>query len=228
MVIRGVVFDIDDTLYDERDYVRSGFRHIAEVVGRSDDERAAIAGWLDTAFASGRRGDTFDRLIDRFPEIAERWPVASLIEAYRRHAPAIALAPDIASTIDTLRDAGLRLAVLSDGPLPSQAAKAGALGLDRWFDPIVFTEAFGPSHGKPATTGFEAIARAWALPHDELVYVADNPEKDFIGPRALGWRTVRLRHPAQLRHELEPTDAQARPDVEIASVGDLVAILNRP
>jgi len=225
MVIRGAVFDVDDTLYYERDYVHSGFRHVADLVGRSAGERNAVASWLVAAFEAGRRGDTFDRLRAAFPAIAERFSVESLVRAYRGHEPAIELAPDVEPILDALRESGLRLAILSDGPLASQTAKADALGLRRWFDPIVLTASLGPGHGKPATVGFEAIARQWGFSPPSLVYVADNPEKDFAGPRALGWMTVRLRHPQQLRHHLEPRDVAHRPHVEIGAPAELIHLL---
>jgi putative hydrolase of the HAD superfamily len=222
MVIKGVVFDIDDTLYLERDYVLGGFRQIADLVGRSEGEREVVARWLEDAFESGVRGTTFDRLLESFPPVADRLSVDKLVEAYRGHTPVIDLAPDVVSTLDALRAGGQHLAILSDGPLASQTAKATALGLSRWFDPIVFTAALGPGAGKPATAGFASIARAWDLAPEALAYVADNPEKDFAGPRALGWLTVRLRQPGQLRYELEPQGEALRPDVEIRAIAGLL------
>ena len=68
-MIRGIVFDIDDTLYLERDYVRSGFAHVAREVGRTDDEAGRLHDWLIRAFESGVRGDTFDRLRAAHPRL---------------------------------------------------------------------------------------------------------------------------------------------------------------
>ena len=223
MVIRGVVFDIDDTLYLERDYVRSGFRHVAAVAGRSPSEREELAQWLIEAFDDGMRGHTFERLLEAFPAVARRCSVEALVEAYRNHRPSITLSPGIGPTLDALRSAGLRLGVLSDGTLASQEAKAEVLDLRRWFDPIVFTASLGPGQGKPALTGFQLIARAWGFPSGSIAYVGDNPEKDFTGPRALGWLTVRLRQPGQLhdRQGLEvgpPAAREIREAVELINI----------
>ena len=193
-MIRGVVFDIDDTLYLERDYVRSGFLHVARTIGRSDEEVRTLAAWLWAAFEAGVRSDTFDRLRATFPDVGRRSSTADLVEAYRSHVPSIDLLPGTADVLDSLRRRGTRLGVLSDGPGDSQAAKARALGLDTWFDPVLLTSSYGTDFAKPGHAGFAEIARLWALPPAELVYVADNPAKDFVGPRGLGWRTVRIRH----------------------------------
>jgi putative hydrolase of the HAD superfamily len=95
------------------------------------------------------------------------------------------------------------------------------LQLRRWFDPIVLTASLGPGHGKPATTGFEAIAHEWGMEGAALAYVGDNPAKDFIGPRKLGWLTIRLRQPEQLYWRLEAASESREPDTEIGSLAEL-------
>jgi putative hydrolase of the HAD superfamily len=226
--MRGVVFDIDDTLYPECDYVRSGFAHVAGLLARTEDEAGVLSAWLWEAFEAGERGHTFDRLLEAFPSLAERASTSALVAAYRAHPPSIGMAADVVAVLDLLRQRGLRLAVLSDGPVVSQAAKATALGLDRWFDPVLLTGSFGAGFAKPGVSGFEEIARAWGLSGPELAYVADNPEKDFAGPRRLAWLTIRLRFPGQLRSALEPSNAAGRPDIEISAIDEVLGALRLP
>jgi putative hydrolase of the HAD superfamily len=221
VVIAGVVFDLDDTLYPERQYVRSGFAHVAAIAGRTESESQALAAWLEEAFEAGIRGDTFDRLALAFPEVVRRHSVPALVDAYRTHEPAIELAPGVESVLQELQAQGLRLGVLSDGPLASQAAKARRLRLDRWFDPVLLTASLGQDAAKPSPKGFEAIARGWGIDHAGLAYVADNPQKDFVAPRRLGWLTVRLRYGGQLRFAIEPPDREFRAELEVASLDDL-------
>jgi putative hydrolase of the HAD superfamily len=218
VVTRGVVFDLDDTLYLERDYVRSGFNHVARLVARSPTDSCAIADWLWSRFEDGVRGDTFDRLLASRPELATRLTVAELIDAYRNHRPSISLLPGAVQLVDGLRRNGTHLGILSDGPLSSQSAKVNALRLQQWFDPILLTDSRQPEFRKPETGGFEWIAATWDIPHEELAYLADNPSKDFVGPRRLGWRTVRIRVPGQLTFALDPVDDRHRPDVEVADL----------
>ena len=220
-MIGGVVFDLDDTLYPERQYVRSGFAHVAAMAGRTQSESQALAAWLEDAFEAGIRGDTFDRLALAFPEVARRLSVPALVDAYRTHEPAIELAPGVELVLQDLLAHGLRLGVLSDGPLASQAAKARRLRLDRWFDPVLLTASLGPGARKPSAQGFEAIARDWNIDHVRLAYVADNPQKDFVAPRRLGWLTMRLRHTGQLRFSLESPSAEFQAALEIGSLGEL-------
>jgi putative hydrolase of the HAD superfamily len=228
MVIRGLVFDLDDTLYDEVDYVRSGFGAVARAAGRTAAEVDALTGWLDVAFERGARGDTFDRLRAAYPDVAARFPTSALVDVYRAHRPDIHLTDDICDLLDRLCELGLRLGVLTDGPVASQAAKAAALGLDRWFEPILITGSHDATFAKPGTAGFTAIADAWGLPAPELAYVGDNPAKDFIGPHRLGWAAIRVSRPGQLHHGLEPIDDAHAADIVIDDLSALLSVIDDP
>ena len=226
-MIEGIVFDIDDTLYLERDYVLSGFADVARQVGTTPTEIAALDAWLRDAFEAGVRDDTFDRLRRSFPTIAVRFRTDELVALYRIHRPDITLDREVVTVLDRLRRGGRRLGALSDGPLMSQSAKVEALDLRRWLDPIVLTAAGAPDFVKPGRAGFAKIEAAWGLLADRLCYVADNPEKDFIGPRAMGWRTIRLRRAGQLRWMVEPRGPEYRPDAEIGDLSEVDGLLDR-
>lgn len=214
-----VVWDIDDTLYLERDYVRSGFRAVGDALREHFD----ADGFGDVAWAlfeQGVRGDTFDRAASAIgrPELPVDWMVAR----YREHEPDIELSPDASSCIDRL--SGVPMAAVSDGPWASQHAKAVALGVPRFADPVVLTSALGEGKGKPHPAGFESVVAAVGLSASRYVYVADNPAKDFVAPRQLGWATVRIRRPLGLHVDRPSADDV---DAEIESLDDLDATLDR-
>ena len=137
--------------------------------------------------------------------------------------PSIAYLPGIEALLSELRDLQVPLAVISDGPLVSQAAKAEALGVARYADPVVLTDAWGTAYWKPHVRAFEAVARAFDLPAERLVYIGDNPDKDFHAPTQLGWTSVRLKLPGQVRETL-PHDA-VPPTHEVGSVAELRRVL---
>ncbi|MEB2314374.1 MAG: HAD family hydrolase [Sorangiineae bacterium] len=199
--VRAVVFDIDDTLYLERDYVRSGFASLSTYA----EERWGIANFGERAwqlFLLGARGDIFNRVLIDCGVAAGGADVRALVDRYRAHTPDITLLPDARAALEALHGR-FQLAAITDGPLASQQAKARALGLEQWLEPIVFTAALGPNAGKPALDAFQLVEKRLGVSGTECVYVADNPQKDFIAPHELGWRTVRVRRPGGLHHELE-------------------------
>ena len=222
----GVVFDMDDTLYLERDYVRSGFRAVAAAVadqtGVSKGDAFAL---LWGHFEAGTRGTTFDELLARYPEIGASFTVPDLVTVYREHAPTIELLPEIEALLLELRAQGVPLGVITDGPYVSQRAKADALRLEDYTDSVILTDTWGKDFWKPHPKAFEEASRALGLPPENLIYIGDNPSKDFNAPAQLGWQSVRLRLREQLR--FEHGYGEFRPTKEVHSVAELREFLSQ-
>lgn len=210
-----MILDLDDTLFLERDYVLSGLRavgeHVATTYGRTGFGDVAVA-----LFEAGVRGDTFNRALVAVGLPDDEPTVRSLVEVYRRHSPDIALTPDARRLIPRLR--GRYLGVVTDGPLESQRAKALAVGAPRWSSAVIYTAELGPGFGKPHPRAFAMHQVAAGRKGAACVYVADNPNKDFAGPKSLGWATVRIRRPESLHAAVPNGDLV---DLEIASLDEL-------
>lgn len=202
-----IVLDMDDTLYLERDFARSGFAAVGALLG---DATFAARAW--DLLEAGGRGDIFDRLA---PTPAR---VAGMIATYRSHRPAIALAPDAARLLARLEIAAL----ITDGHEVTQRNKIAALGLSG-LDPVIVTDQWGQEFRKPHPRAFEAVMARHGVRGEDCVYVGDNPAKDFLSPRRLGWRTLRIRRPGGLHEKAEPADAAHAPDAEIASLDQVAA-----
>ena len=203
-----VVLDIDDTLYLERDYVRSGLCAVSEWA----IAELGLSGVFDLAwseFECGRRGDIFDRALRSLGHAPDDDVVARMVAIYRQHEPAIALVEDARRFLAS--DGPRRgIAVVSDGPLESQRAKARALGLERWAEPIVLTAAYGKDYSKPSPLAFRFVQDRFGVDARACWYIADNPAKDFGGPRSLGWHTVRISRPGGLHH-----GDRSGPDIDV-------------
>ncbi len=187
---RAVVFDLDDTLYPEVDYARSGLRHCGAWLERHEGMWGAAASLL-ALLDEGRR----DRLFDAVLEARGRHDpalVRALVARYRTHPPKIRLYSDVLPALRRLRAAGVRLGLLTDGWLHQQQAKIDALGIRPMFDAVVCTDAMGREAWKPSPAGYARVERELGLRAGALVYVGDNEEKDFVTARARGWLTVRV------------------------------------
>jgi putative hydrolase of the HAD superfamily len=203
--VRGWVFDIDDTLYLERDYVISGFmavgRWIKEAHGIHNFAEAAIA-----RYERGSRGTTFDLALADIGVEVHAGLVAQMVRAYRTHVPAIALLDDTLSFFRRLVGI-MPIAIISDGPLDSQSRKVTALGLNAIAKVVFLTDRWGPQFSKPHERAFCEAESALNLRNEQLIYFADNPAKDFHCPRARGWQTVRIRRRGgQHQHVVIPKD----------------------
>jgi putative hydrolase of the HAD superfamily len=213
MNIRCIVLDIDDTLYLERDYVLSGFQAVDRWVrARFGVEKFCESAW--SAFEAGRRGDIFNYCLGEAGVEPTPDTLAEIVTVYRTHVPAITLTADARSFLNR-SSLHARLAVVSDGPLESQNAKARALGLSQWAEPIVLTAAYGPDFHKPSPRPFELVSTRLESSPGDCCYVADNPLKDFSGPKSLGWQTIRVRRPGGLHFGRDRT---ADVDLEVATL----------
>lgn len=190
---RLVVFDMDDTLYPEIDYVRSGHqavcRHLAEATGLSF---SLLFERMWQQFQSGDRRKVFNTVLEDLG-LQDRFNVPSLVDLYRAHVPAIHLRPEAGHVLLTLRAAGAALAVVTDGPAIQQKRKADALDLTSCTDAVVFTDCLPPGCAKPSPEAFARLMLQFDVTAQQCVYVADNPRKDFLGPRQLGWFTIHYR-----------------------------------
>ncbi len=216
-----VVFDLDDTLYPERDFVFSGFRAVAARVWK--DHGIDIEPVLRGQFDSGVRLNAFGLALAAL-DPGEDY-LKELVTLYRSHTPEIR--PFAGSAIlDVLRGKGLKLGLVTDGVSGTQRSKIEALGLAAKFDSIVCSEEVGGRAAwKPSPLAFEACLRELGVDAARAVYIADNPAKDFRGARAAGMRSIRLRLPGTEHFRAEPLAAIDAPDAEVSSFTELLRIL---
>jgi len=223
--IEAIVFDIDDTLYPERDYVFSGYRAVVDAFAGRLGASLEIYARMCALYATPERSRVFDVIVEEAgvagPD-AERL-VQAMVDTYRAHAPSIALAPDARAALAELRGR-VRLGVISDGYLISQQRKAAALGLDAWFDEVILTDAWGRSFWKPHPRAFEEMADRLGVAHAACAYVGDNLAKDFVAPNSLGWTTVLVDRAGRV-HAGATAPAGGEPHQFVCSLSELRDVL---
>ena len=175
-----LIFDLDDTLYKEIDFLKSGYREIVEAIGHPE----AFDFMLDSYFHGE---NVFQSVIDKYNL---PYTVEQLLVIYRNHKPCISLAPSTVATLDELKASGTIMCLLTDGRSVTQRNKIEALGLARWFSPddILISEEFG--HSKPSMACYQYFLDRF--PDAEFVVIGDNPAKDFVIPNKFGWKTISL------------------------------------
>ena len=226
MVNRVVVFDLDDTLYPEQTYVKSGFRAVAEECERLQTGCSeAVFAELWSGYVSGSRGNAFDTLLMHHPTLAAVLSVDDLVAQYRGHTPKLSFFPGVEPLLTALKAAGVPLGLITDGHVTGQRHKIAALGLDAWMDLVVVNDQWGREYWKPHTRGFRVIQDAFSETPSEFVYVADNLGKDFVGPHALGWWTILLRLPDQVHARKELLGDP--PHVQVDSIEKLDLVLKQ-
>src|SRR5690554_2945451 len=185
-----LVFDLDDTLYDERLYVESGLRAVADFGEQQFgwDADASFHFMIDVLDAQGR-GAIFDRWLD-FQGRVSRGLVQECVKRYRHHLPKLQLDPVARKLLAALADYPLYL--VTDGHKIAQARKVEALGIEPLFRKVFITHRYGVARAKPSPYCFERILAAEGAAWPQLVYVGDNPAKDFVNLNVKGAQTVRV------------------------------------
>ena len=186
-MIKAVVFDLDDTLYPEYDYVKSGFRAVAAELKRVCAVSDAY-GELLRLFDEDRE-KVFDRYLAECG--AAGLTAERMVEIYRNHTPDITLSDDVKQTLSSLRDKGFKLGIITDGDPTRQHAKISALGLNDSVDKIIVTDELGGKElRKPNSKAFELMCDAFDISTEEMLYVGDNPQKDFAVKKYLPIKTA--------------------------------------
>jgi len=214
-----VVFDLDDTLYKEVDYVKSAYRYIAGMICRRGEWPDEVYGCLLDSYFKGLNAlDEVNRVFgfDVGKEEFLGW--------YRSHNPSLALPADTLVTLEKLKGCGVRMGLMTDGRSVTQRNKIKAMGLSAYIPDryTVISEEFGSE--KPSEANYRYFMD---LCGDEsgFVYVGDNPQKDFITANGLGWQTVGLRDNGCNIHRQQFIDEVHEPQLWIERLSQIVEIV---
>ncbi len=187
-----LIFDLDDTLYDEMTYVRSGFHAVAAFGKASFDWNEVDSfRFMNASLLEHGRGKVFDEWL-RSHDSYSHSRVAQCVHAYRHHTPQISL-PRFALKILQRYQAQHPLYLVTDGHKIVQHKKIVALGIDTIFKRCLITHRFGIQHAKPSLYCFEKIREIEKCDWSNMVYVGDNPLKDFVNLNAMGALTIRVK-----------------------------------
>lgn len=221
-MIRVVAFDLDDTLYPEREYVLSGFRAVSKLV----KERLGIEDFypeLVRTFDEGEKGKTFDATFKKLGIEYDNALVHELLDCYRAHSPDIKPYGDVVPTLQCLKEK-YHLALITDGYLQAQKNKVKALSIGQFFEKIVYTDEYGKDYWKPSSFPFQLVMEYFSAAGDECAYIGDNMEKDFIAPNKLGWLTIQIKREEGQYSNNIGNDSH-RPQVRIDSLDSLEKVL---
>jgi len=176
-----IVFDLDDTLYDEVDFVKSGFKEISNYL-----QNDRYYEFMLNEFMLNGSGRVFNKLIDMFNlDIS----LQKLIEIYRFHKPNLVLPKDSLELL--LYSRQFNTSLISDGHYVMQENKFNILGLKKYIQYPIFTDFYHTS--KPNLKPFEMVMQNFEHEQD-FIYISDNPKKDFIAPNELGWQSIRYKN----------------------------------
>lgn len=221
-----VCFDLDDTLYKEIDFLKSGYKKVAELVGK----RFGLDVW-----------SIYDQLLqwyyngeNAFVRLNEEYgidnPFEDYLNIYRYHHPSIALSEETKRVLTKLKVKDAILAIITDGREITQKQKIEALGLSEWVDSgfIIINEAkefFKPNHWSFDRMMLSCYEQSPGT-NLSFFYVGDNTDKDFIAPNELGWMSICLLDNGKNIHKQNfNVEKNKLPNKLINNISDLIDII---
>ena len=179
-----VIFDLDDTLYSEKEYVRSGYAQVAENFKKIDEMQDKL--W--SAFEN--KEPAINYVLEQEGLLSAE-AVSYCLNIYRKHRPNISLYPEAQELLLLLKESGVKLGIITDGRPEGQRAKIEALQIEQYFEKIIITDELGGiEFRKPNTAAYEIMQKHFDVPYKDMVYVGDNFKKDFKAPQLLGMNSV--------------------------------------
>ena len=205
-----VVFDLDDTLYQEDEYNLSGVIAVADNLEKLYSKNVTE----ELMVIREQKGDIWGSACDLLgvPMSVKE----SLLWMYRMHEPVIKLEQKIETVVKEISAAVYQAAILTDGRSITQRMKLNALGLLEY--PLYISEEH--SSNKPEEKRFRKIMDDFVVPN--YAYVADNPSKDFIAPNSLGWETIGVLGSEKNIHiQQNNLDEQSNPTIWVNSIEEI-------
>ena len=197
-MLRAVLFDLDDTLFDHRICARTALTAFYDAHGAlharpfAEIERlhASFLEELHLRVTSGElplevaRRERFRRLFEAVGITAEEAAVVAAAETYRGGYMKIRRAVAGAGALLAAVKQRARVGIVSNNLLEEQQGKLRQCALDRFVDQLVVSEEAGMS--KPDPRIFEIALERLECRADEATMVGDSWAADVIGARAAG------------------------------------------
>lgn len=189
-MIKAVIFDLDDTLISEKEYIRSGYKQVAIEIAKKYvlDKKYVYKILLDTFEENPQ--NVFNRVLDKLSIYYEIEDIKRLVKVYRSHKPEIKLYDDAKYIIETLYKRRVKLGIITDGYIITQKNKLEVLGIEKYFEYIIITDELGREFWKPHRKSYDIMKNKLKVNYDEMIYVGDNVSKDFVTANKLGIETV--------------------------------------
>lgn len=186
-----VVFDLDDTLYDEITFIFSGFNSVAKYLSKNYKlNYKEVLNLMHSQYHSNGRNKIFDRVLINF-NIFTKSTLLKCINVYRFSKRKISLNQESKKILETLSKKQ-NLYLVTDGNKLVQKHKIKLLKIQKYFKKIFITHNYGLINSKPSLYCFNKICKLENIKLRDIVYIGDNPKKDFVNLNKHGSTTIRI------------------------------------
>jgi len=196
-LIKAVIFDLDNTLVDFVRMKENAVEAAAEAMIDAGLKmpKGEVKAKLYKIYE--KEGIEYQKVFDQFlkeelGEIDYKIHAAGIVAYRKAREAALVLYPHVNLTLMELAKRGLKLAVLSDAPRLQAWLRLCYLQLHHIFDFVLTFEDTGMR--KPSPVPFRKVLSLLKVEPSEALMVGDWPERDMVGAKRVGIRTVFARY----------------------------------
>lgn len=214
-----IVFDLDDTLYKEVEFLQSAYREISSWLEKSYGKKNVYEYMLSCY----KKGLNVFACVNN--EYNLKFSLDAYLDRYRMHMPEISLAKDVEDSLISMCENDCILGIITDGRSITQSNKITALGLNRYisWENCIISETFG--YSKPCPQAFLYFQNKYI--DADFYYIGDNVIKDFIAPNQLGWITICVKDDGRNIHKQTSVTKELKPKYEIVRFSELLNLVEK-
>jgi len=220
-----ILFDLDNTLYPEIDFVKSGFREVSRYIAlRYNLKEEVILNKMINIMKRNGRGRIFDILLKEL-NIFSPEKVQLFIYIYRSHMPDIKLYEHTLRTLKELKNMSIKIGLVTDGMASVQRNKVITLGLEKYFDVIIYTDQLGKEFWKPSLIPFKIVLELLEVKPCKAGYVGDDISKDFYAPNSMGMLSIQVKRDITFNDKVVYNKLY-KPKVSIDNIKEILSIID--
>lgn len=220
-----IVFDLDDTLISEKDYIDSGFRNVSNIFAqRYNLSSEDVYSTMKNLFQEDTN-KIFNRLFENYKIFYDDIDIRKLVKLYREHTPNINLLEDARLVLESLRRNNIKIGIITDGYKETQNKKIEVLNLENIVEKIIVTDELGKEYWKPDKRSFEMMKKYFGVEYSEMIYVGDNLKKDFLAPNELGMLSIQIERKEGIYSNIHIQEKKYLPKLKIKNLVELLKIL---
>lgn len=208
-----IIFDLDDTLMYEIEYLESAYREIANLLDKDNQDHL----YQNMIHCYNEKQDVFALLEAKYSHSK-----IDLLDIYRNHFPTIKIGEEVKIVLDYIKGKSYKLGLISDGRSITQRNKLKALDIEHLFEKIIISEEFGST--KPDFKNYEVFMDDKNI---DYFYIGDNTKKDFVAPNKLGWITIALKDAGRNIHKQNfEWSEEHKPQIIVNKLKEIINYIN--
>jgi len=199
--IKSYIFDLDYILFNEDLYYFVVFEKMSTFLNLDNEKLNLMKKFYikNKLISKDMFGDILKSLNLYTPQIQEKF-----FEFYKTVYKSLSLYVDSREVISVLRKKNYKLGIITNGTYEAQKNKIKCLGIERFFDEILYAREFGKKYEKPHVKPFIEICKRLKVKPKQSAYIGDNPVIDFAGAKKVGFVTIRVLRGAYKEFKSKP------------------------